>query len=93
MKTMTVSAIVRAARTAASVRGRSTACASPGRFVVATQVEANSSTWDIPMMAIRLPLIVVNHGCQAASALVPIPTYGNCAAAAADSVSARPTGP
>ena len=45
------------------------------------------------MTAILIPLTVVTYGAHAASAFVPIPTYGNRAALAAASVSARPTCP
>ena len=59
MNTMTTGASRRAARTAASVRGRLMALASPGRDRVATQDDASSATCDTPMIAIFTPLIVV----------------------------------
>ena len=59
MNTMTTGASRRAARTAASVRGRLMAFASPGRDRVATQDDASSATCDTPMIAIFTPLIVV----------------------------------
>ena len=45
------------------------------------------------MTAIFIPLIVVTYGAHAAAASFPIPTYGNRAAFAAASVSARPVWP
>jgi hypothetical protein len=59
MNTITVDASRLAARTAASVRGRSMAFASPGRLSVATQDEASSATCETPMIAIRRPFTVV----------------------------------
>ena len=80
MNTTTILARLLAARTAARVRGRFIAFASPGRVSVATQDEASSATWDTPMMAIGVPFMVVTYGAHAAAASVPIPTYGNLAA-------------
>jgi hypothetical protein len=74
MNTTTTSAIRLAARTAASVRPRSIAWASPGRPGVATQDEASSATCETPTIAILTPLIVVRYGAQAAAAFTPIPT-------------------
>ncbi len=59
MNTMTTGASRRAARTAASVRGRLIALASPGRDRVATQDEASSATCETPTTAIFTPLTVV----------------------------------
>ena len=75
------------------MRPRSIAFASPGRLGVATQDDASSATCETPTTAIRIPLTVVTYGAHAAAASVPIPTYGNRAALAAASVSARPTVP
>ena len=74
MNTMTTLASRRAARTAARVRLRSIALASPGRRPVATQDEASSATCETPTTAIVTPLIVVTYGAHAAAAFVPIPT-------------------
>ena len=74
MNTITTLACRLADRTAASVRPRSIALASPGRVPVATQEEASSATCETPMMAIVTPLIVVRYGAHAAAALAPIPT-------------------
>src|SRR5437764_13521128 len=93
MNTITTLARRRAERTAARVRPRSIALASPGRRGVATHDEASSTTCETPITAIFTPLTVVTYGAQAAAALTPIPTYGNRAALAAARVSARPTGP
>ena len=93
MNTMTVGASRLAARTAARVRFRSIAFASPGRLSVATQEEASSATCETPTTAIFIPLTVVTYGAHAAAASAPIPTYGNRAARAAASVSARPACP
>jgi D-arabinose 1-dehydrogenase-like Zn-dependent alcohol dehydrogenase len=74
MNTMTIGASRRAARTAARVRGRSIALASPGRLGVATQDEASSATWETPTTANLTPLMVRTYGAHAAAALAPIPT-------------------
>src|ERR1700690_1872606 len=87
MNTMTVGASRLAARTAARVRARSIAFASPGRLAGAIHDEARSATGETPMTAIRIPLTVVTYGAHAAAASLPIPTYGNLAALAAASVS------
>ncbi len=73
MNTMTVGASRLAARTAARVRLRSIAFASPGRLGVATQDDASSATWETPMTAIRVPLTVVTYGAHAAAASVADP--------------------
>jgi hypothetical protein len=59
MNTITMLASRLADRTAASVRRRSIALASPARLGVATQEEASSATCETPTTAIRTPLIVV----------------------------------
>ena len=59
MNTMTTGASRRAARTAARVRGRSMALASPGRLGVATQDEASSATCETPTTANLTPLMVL----------------------------------
>src|SRR5215469_14989783 len=74
MKTTTILARRLAALTAARVRLRLMALASPGRVSVATQDEASSATCDTPMIAIRVLLIVVTYGAHAAAAFAPIPT-------------------
>ena len=74
MNTMTIGASRRAARTAARVRGRSIALASPGRLGVATQDGASSATCETPTTANLTPLMVSRYGAHAAAALVPIPT-------------------
>ncbi len=58
MNTITTPAIFLAARTAARVRLRLTAFASPGRDLVATHDVASSATWDTPRKANVTPLIV-----------------------------------
>src|SRR5579863_757745 len=84
MNTMTVGASRLAARTAARVRPRSIAFASPGRLGVATHDDASSATCETPTIAILHPLTVVTYGAHAAAASLPIPTYGNRAARAAE---------
>ena len=59
MKTITILASLRAARTAARVRRRLMAFASPGLVLVATHDEASSATWETPTMAIGTPRILV----------------------------------
>jgi hypothetical protein len=93
MNTMTTGASRLAARTAARVRRRSIALASPGRPGVATQDEASSATCETPMTAIFVPLTVVTYGAHAAAASLPMPTEGKCLALAAARVSARPARP
>src|ERR1017187_2195763 len=58
-KTMTILASLLAVLTAASVRPRLIAFASPGLLFVATHDEASSATWDTATIAIGVPLIVV----------------------------------
>jgi hypothetical protein len=74
MKTITTLASRFADLTAARVRPRSIALASPGRVSVATHDEASSATCETPMMAIFTPLIAITYGAHAAAALIPIPT-------------------
>ncbi len=76
MNTITTLACRLADRTAARVRSRSIALASPGLVPVATQEEASSATCETPMMAIVTPLIVGQVWGHAAAALAPIPTHG-----------------
>ena len=71
MNTITTLACRLADRTAARVRPRSIALASPGRVPVATQEEASSATCETPIVT---ALIMVRYGAHAAAALAPIPT-------------------
>src|SRR5215469_2842205 len=74
MKTMTIGAIRLAVRTAARVRCRKIALASPDWVLLATQDGASSWICDTPMTAILKPPIVVTYGAHAAAAFAPIPT-------------------
>src|SRR5258708_36970175 len=55
-----------AARTAARLRRRLMALASPALELVATHEEASSATSETPMNPTLVPLIVVTYGAQAA---------------------------
>lgn len=92
---MTTSAVLRAARTAATSFGTSLAEASPGDDSPAVHAAArlSSSTEVAPSIAIRSPWTVATHGWNAAAASDPMPTTGKPAARAAAIESARPTRP